>query len=122
MAERSGFVGRWRLASMDLWDTEAVDLVEPGFIEFDRDGGGQFGFVAVQGLMDCRESIHEGSARIEFTWDGSDEGDQVSGRGWAVLADDGTIDGRIYFHLGDDSGFHGTRLKPRPATRRSTSR
>lgn len=34
---------------MDLWDLDAIDLVEPGFIEFAKDGTGQFGFIAVRG-------------------------------------------------------------------------
>ena len=29
--------GRWRITEMDNWDQGAVDLVEPGFIEFDED-------------------------------------------------------------------------------------
>ena len=28
----------WRITEMDNWDQEAVDLVQPGFIEFDEDG------------------------------------------------------------------------------------
>ncbi|MGH3607711.1 MAG: hypothetical protein ACRDRD_06435 [Pseudonocardiaceae bacterium] len=40
-------VGRWRIEAMDLWDRDAIDLVEPGFIEFGADGTGQFGFHAV---------------------------------------------------------------------------
>jgi hypothetical protein len=31
------------------------------------------------------------------------------GRGWAVLADDGSLQGHLYFHLGDDSGFRAVR-------------
>ena len=27
--------GRWRIVAMELWDTDAIDLVAPGFIEFD---------------------------------------------------------------------------------------
>ena len=104
---------------MELWDTDAIDLVEPGFIEFDHDRTGRFGFIAVHGWMDCRESTRDGPARVEFTWEGSDEGDQVSGRGWAALADDGTIDGRIFFHLGDDSAFRGV---PEPAVKCSARR
>ena len=38
-------------------------------------------------------------------WDGDDDGDRASGRGWAVLEQDGSLRGHIYFHLGDDSGF-----------------
>ena len=103
--------GRWRIVAMELWDTDAIDLVAPGFIEFDSDQTGRFGFIAVQGWMDCREGTRDGRACVEFTWEGSDEGDPVSGRGWAVLADDGTLDGRIFFHLGDDSGFQAVRAE-----------
>jgi hypothetical protein len=39
-----------------------------------------------------------------------DEGDDVSGRGWVVLNPDGTLEGHIYFHLGDDSAFRGERF------------
>ena len=28
-----------------------------------------------------------------------------AGRGWAVLEEDRSLRGRIFFHLGDDSGF-----------------
>jgi hypothetical protein len=31
------------------------------------------------------------------------------GRGWAVLEEDGSLRGRIFFHLGDDSGFTAAR-------------
>ena len=40
-------IGRWRITEMDNWDQEAVDLVGPGFIEFDKDGLGELGFIAV---------------------------------------------------------------------------
>lgn len=43
---------------------------------------------------------------VEFSWQGHDEGDPASGRGWATLEAEGSLRGRIYFHLGDDSGFH----------------
>jgi hypothetical protein len=72
--------------------------------------------------MDCRETTRDGRPCVEFTWEGSDEGDQVTGRGWAALAEDGTLDGRIFFHLGDDSGFHAVRAEPQPTSTRSHRR
>lgn len=45
-------VGRWRIAEMDLWDLEDIDLIEPAFIEFGQDRTGHFLFIAVQGFMD----------------------------------------------------------------------
>jgi hypothetical protein len=97
--------GKWRIFEMDLWDRDALDLVGDAFIDFGPDGTGCFGFIAVTGWMDCRRAEIGGRPGVEFTWDGADEGDQVSGRGWAALEDDRTLRGHIYFHLGDDSGF-----------------
>lgn len=90
---------------MSGWDRDAIDLVEPGFIEFAQDGTGQLGFIAVRGWLDCRPAERNGQPGVEFSWEGDDEGDQVSGRGWAVLADAKTIEGHLFFHLGDDSSF-----------------
>jgi hypothetical protein len=107
-------VGRWRIVDMELWDQDAVDLLAPGFIEFQPDGTGSFGFIAVQGDVDWREASREGRAGVEFSWEGVDEGDPASGRGWATLERDRGLRGRLYFHLGDDSGFHATRVTRRP--------
>ncbi|MGH3784345.1 MAG: hypothetical protein ACRDRO_27935 [Pseudonocardiaceae bacterium] len=97
--------GRWRIVEMDMWDRDAIDLVEPGFIEFAGDGTGQFGFIAVRGWMDCRTTERDGRTGVEFSWNGEDEGDQVSGRGWAAVVDDGTLKGHLFIHMGDNSGF-----------------
>lgn len=94
---------------MGAWDRDAIDLVEPGYIEFAGDGTGQFGFIAVRGWLDCRPVERDGRVGVEFTWDGLDEGDHVSGRGSASVVDDETVEGHVFFHLGDDSSF---RAKP----------
>jgi hypothetical protein len=36
-----------------------------------------------------------------FSWEGDDDCDPVTGRGRTVLEVDGSLRGRIYFHLGD---------------------
>lgn len=96
--------GRWRIVEMSGWDRDVIDLVEPGFIEFDGDGSGQFGFIAVRGWLECSPAERDGRAGVEFSWEGVDEGDQVSGRGWAARVDD-SIEGHLFFHLGDESSF-----------------
>lgn len=45
---------------------------------------------------------------MEFSWEGQDEMDSVSGRGWAVLNED-QLQGRLFFHRGDESGFRADR-------------
>jgi hypothetical protein len=97
--------GRWRIVEMSGWDRAAIDLVEPGYLEFGDDGTGEFGFVAVRGWLDCRPVERDGRAGVEFSWAGVDEGDEASGRGWAVPADDGTLEGHVFLHMGEDSSF-----------------
>lgn len=104
-------VSRWRILETELWELEDLDLVAPAFVEFGADGLGRFGFVAVEGWMDWRQADRDGRAAVEFSWEGSDDGDRASGRGWAALQEDGSLDGRIYFHLGDDSGFRAVRVE-----------
>lgn len=110
MSESTSVMGQWRITEMDNWDQEAVDLVQPGFIEFDDDGLGSLGFIVVKGELDYRNADRDGRPGVEFSWQGSDEGDDVSGRGWAALNPNGTLAGHIYFHLGDDSAFRAERF------------
>ena len=103
-ASVTSIAGKWRIAEMDLWDQEAIDLVGPAFIEFGGQGG-QFRFIAVDGWMHCHHQERHGRPYVEFTWNGNDDCDRASGRGWAKLQKDGSLSGRIYIHHGDDSGF-----------------
>jgi hypothetical protein len=104
-------MGRWRITEMDLWEQDDIDLVAPGFVEFGEDHRGSLGFIAVQGGMDWREAPRYGQQGAEFTWEGFDEGDPVTGRGWTVVEEGGSLRGHIYFHLGDDSGFRAERME-----------
>ena len=97
--------GMWRIEESDLWDRDALDLVTPAHIEFRSDGTGSFAFIAVEGWLDCRPATIDGQPGVEFTWEGADDGDDVSGRGWATPLDDERLQLHIYFHMGDDSGF-----------------
>lgn len=102
------FIGRWRIVEMEVWDQDYVDMEVPGHFTFAKDNLGNFQFGLVSGELDCRTTLKTGQDRIEFSWAGEDEGSPVSGRGWAVVADDQLL-GRIYFHLGEDSSFHAVK-------------
>ena len=102
------FAGRWSIVETELWGLEFLDIEEPAQLKIGANGEGHFAFGAVTGqLSGCLET-HGREERFEFTWSGFDEGDSVSGRGWACLSD-GQLVGRIYFHLGDDSGFRANK-------------
>jgi hypothetical protein len=103
---------------MDLWDQEALDLIRPAFIEFATQRTGRLCFIAVEGSIDWREMQRDGRSGVEFTWEGRDEDDPASGRGWAMLEEDGSLRGHLYFHLGDDSGFQAVRADGQPGSQR----
>ena len=95
-------VGRWRIVEMEQWDQDYVDMDGQGHITFKPGGTGQLHFGCVEVELDWRAEADAG--RIGFTFVGFDEGDEVSGRGWAER-NGNRLTGRIFFHQGDDSGF-----------------
>jgi hypothetical protein len=104
----SGFRGKWEITSTELWNKEDLDLIETAQFRFAGDEG-DFLMIAMRGWMDCRYGKREGQAAVEFSWAGEDEGDERSGRGWAVLEADGKLRGRLFIHSGDESGFVAVR-------------
>lgn len=98
------FIGKWRILEMEQWDRDFIDLTGEGHITVEKKNRGEIHFGAVDCDLDCRiEKVGE-QERIEFSFVGVDEGDEVSGRGWAVFDGD-QLRGRIYFHDGEESGF-----------------
>ena len=98
------YLGTWRIIEMEQWDQDSIDLVVPGYITFREDNLGAFQFGAVHGDFDYHIEPYQETARVEFSWEGEAEMDPVSGRGWAMIQD-GQLQGRLYFHEGDASGF-----------------
>jgi len=112
-------LGRWRITHMDMWDHDFVDAEVEGYVRLDHGGSGEFQFGYVHGWIHQEQTEREGRPAAEWSWEGNDEMDPASGRGWAVLQDDGTLRGKIFFHTGDQSGFFAVRRGgAKPATRR----
>lgn len=87
---------------MEAWDSNYIDMEEPGHFSID-DEQGYFVFGLVRGQLDVRR-LNRGT-RLEFSWEGQCEFDEMSGRGWLELKDERSAEGRIFIHLGDESGF-----------------
>jgi hypothetical protein len=113
--KQNPFLGLWRIVSMDQFEQDYVNAEDQAFIEFDESGGGELHFGYVQGDMDCRLTTRDGEPAIEWSWEGNDEMDPSTGRGWALLKAD-ELHGIVFFHQGDESGFVAKRVgaKKRP--------
>lgn len=105
MAKSHLVTGKFRITHMDEWDQDFVDAEIPGFILFDQNGRGEFQFGHVSGSTDCELTERNGKPAVEWSFEGNDEMDPISGRGWAVLQDDGTLAGKFSIHDGDSSAF-----------------
>ena len=98
-------IGRWRIVESDMWDRDYLDLVEPASITIDRGGRGELAFGVVNASLDLEYS----QTVVFFTFEGSDEGDEVNGSGSAELLDDGTLEIEIAFHLADEAVLRAKR-------------
>ena len=93
--------GKWRIAEMPGYTPDYPDMVEPAYILLDGKGDGEFAFGCVTGSINCAGN----TSHVEFFWNGSDEMDEVSGDGWAELQPNGSFEGQICFHNGDEANF-----------------
>ena len=78
-------LGRWRIVEADLWDRDYLDLIEPAYMSFAKNGRGEFAFGGVNATME----LEYGQRIVFFNWTGFDEGDEICGSGSAELEDDG---------------------------------
>jgi hypothetical protein len=105
---KHSLLGTWRIVETELWDVDDLDLADPAHLTLEPKGHGRLGLLAIEAALDYRVVQREGLPAIEFSLGGSDEGDQISGRGWAIL-DGERLRGHLFIHQGDDSGFTAVR-------------
>jgi len=123
MITDADLVGYWKITKMELWDQAYIDLVVPGFLEFEIEEGhlmGQFQFGTVGGWLDCRLRGVGSESYLEWSWEGHNDNEPGCGRGWAHLVE-AKLTGRNYLHCGDDSGFVAEK-RPRPTKRHRNGR
>jgi len=110
MSVRRSLLGTWRIIKTELWKQSDLDEIVEAHLTLENDNLGEFAFLCVRADIDYRVVERDGLPGIEFSFQGEDELDPVSGRGWAVLAAD-ELRGRLFFHRGDDSAFTAKRQK-----------
>ena len=101
--------GCYRITELEGFDDEYLHLVAEPTFHVAADGTGCFRFGALEATMVVQETEEGADPGIQFEWEGFDEGDRISGRGWAVLR--GTsLRGEIVFRFGDTYIFEAERL------------
>ena len=103
------FFGKWRITHMEVWAQDMVDVVEEGYFNFDDNDQGQFIFCEVEGNMDV--VVNTRMPELEFSWEGTDNTNLVSGRGKIEFPTPFEGEGVIYIHNGDSSTFSIKRME-----------
>lgn len=117
IGSRNPFLGKWWIIASDLWTREDLNSVVPAHITFNRNHLGELELIAISASIDHRIGNRDGTPIVEFTWEGSDEGQPVSGRGWARLTGD-HLNGQLFIHQGDETDFTAKRNPLRPSRSR----
>ena len=97
------YVGTWQIIEMEMWDEDYFNMEIQAYIRVESSGMGHFQFGLVSGQIDGELTSYQDRERFDFTWEGFDELDPVSGSGWLQLVDKSLLEGWIKFHLGDSS-------------------
>lgn len=105
------FVGKWRIIEMGSWDEEYFDAESPAYVKIEKTLKGDFHFGYVQGDMDSKIVNREDGQYLDFTFEGNNECDAVSGSGWIKLKENNHAEAEIKFHLGDESTIKLKRIK-----------
>jgi hypothetical protein len=107
-AVKKKFVGSWRITELQGFDADYIDLCGPAKLKISSRGTGYMSFGAVDAELDCKmDDLNERVLR--FSFEGSDEGDPICGRGYCVVEGD-LMTGRIFRHCSDEFGFKALRL------------
>lgn len=101
--------GNWMINKMIDFDDIYLSIEVDPYIKF-NDGGALFQFGLVRGIIEFGDSEFEGKSRIEFTWIGSDEMDEVWGTGEILKKSESEITGLFRFDSGDNYGFEASKV------------
>lgn len=104
------FIGTWHIYAMELWNNHYFDMEVPAYVEVRPDNLGAFQFGLVSGGLSGNLEGEPPRQRFVFTWEGSDEMEPVSGRGWLRLRGDDEVLGLIDIHQHDRSRFKARRM------------
>jgi len=101
---KNNFIGKWYISEMEMWDKDYIDAELEGYILFNTDGSGEFQFGYVYGFMNYKYTTKNNEDIVEFIWEGNDECNLASGRGYVKIVNSSVV-GSVIIDNGDCSTF-----------------
>lgn len=103
-AVKRKFMGKWHIRKSSEWSYDYLSMECQPEIDISSSGYGTIRFGAFEGILDAMKDEFRPDDIMQFSFYGSDEGDEVCGRGVAYI-EDALMKGRIMFHRGMSSDF-----------------
>lgn len=103
------FIGRWHIRSASEWSYDYLAMEQKPEIKISSSGCGTIRFGAFEGILDAMKDEFRPDDILQFSFHGSDEGDETYGRGVAHI-ENGIMKGRITFHRSMVSEFEAEKL------------
>ena len=98
------YEGIWHIKKMSNWDEDFYNMEVQAYLNIKSHSSGEFQFGLVSGQIDGEYVKYPDGNRFEFSWQGMDECEEVSGSGWLKIEND-IMEGNICFFQGDTSTF-----------------
>ena len=116
----NALLGKWRIVESD-WDDEYLHDGGPAHIQIGVANIGLLAFGGISSELDYKICDRDGSFAIDFTLQGWDAGEKITGSGWAKLDEDGRMRLHVSVHNGDEAEMIAVRA-PNKKPRRSRAR
>jgi hypothetical protein len=108
-AVKRKFMGKWLIRTSSEWSYDYLSMRSRPEINISSSGYGTIRFGAFEGVLDAMKDEFRPDDIMQFSFYGSDEGDEVCGRGVACIEGE-FMKGRIVFHRGMTSDFEAEKL------------
>ncbi|MFM8454657.1 MAG: hypothetical protein ACKOAD_06875 [Gammaproteobacteria bacterium] len=95
------FHGIWRISEVQGMDLDELDNRGEALIRFLSENHGDFVFAFLEGDIDYRLGKRSGHDVLEFSWQGTNDGNEACGRGWVTLKQENLV-GKFFIHQGRD--------------------
>ena len=104
------FEGKWHIYEIDMWNGNYSLKTAEGFVEIKDNNIGSFQIGLISGEIEGKLVEYYGKESFEFIFEGTDEGDSISGCGWMLFREKDIVKGEFRFYLGNKSAFLAKRI------------
>lgn len=99
------FAGKWHIYEIDMWNGDYSNKTTEGFVKVEDSKIGSFQIGVISGEIEGKLVEYFGKESFEFIFEGTEDGDSISGCGWMLFREKDIVKGEFRFYLGSNLAF-----------------